>query len=153
VHPEEDTLYVQIVLHYFTECPIPAGPFGFDANLVHLVFDVGIGFDSSLLWGADRLGCDPSDVLRVRQFMADARPVLSSAIDEWALSLEADPMLRRGAEMSNSLKAGEAVTLSYEDFVLDLSRFGIESQRGYPVRKVASHAYRRAIGDKSWWNY
>ena len=149
VYPEwlgsELVIDVQMVAHFFEECPIPAGPFGRDGNVVDIVSDHEVMIAPEFL-SVDRFRVSTKTDARLSEQLRPVFRVITQTFDTWANELLQDNILQTAAGHG----VPSAHIIPKDELVKVLRELGTETLRGYPIGKVAAQACRRAAQGRNW---
>jgi len=135
----------QFAASLFIECPIPSGPFGYDAGL----FDKGL---QRFYWGAGwYMVPDDEDEngIFMRLMRQAFQEIVRPAMDKWAQQLKDDLVAMRMAETYEKLAVGDpdGAEKALRRSVAGLGNF---SSRGYPVEKMVRQLTLRLQRNKNW---
>lgn len=147
---------LQLATSYFPECPIPSGPFGYDALLEDIVMARDKGhtdfrkYWSGAGWYKVKLSDEDAETffqIFKKALREDVRPVL----EDWSCKLLADDLLRIAVgsywEIEREKKSlEEAETI----FSRRLDKIGPTSVEGYSIPKIKLQLLTRLRGLKVW---
>ena len=149
-----EALGLQLSVSYFPECPIPSGPFGYDAPFNYVVeadlrdklykYYYGAG------WYEVKTS-DESTELFFELFREALLECVRPTLEDWAGKLLADDLLRIAVgsywEMEREKKSLEEAE---EVFSRRLDKIGPNSVEGYSIPKIKLQLMTRLKGLKIW---
>lgn len=144
---------LQFTVSFLPECPIPSGPFGYDADLPSIIpSEVRRALDRHW-WGAGWYTVDTAvGGSASLQFLCEPlRNVVRPTLDEWAKMLSSDVVAQRLVEECNRIAKGEEGVSVEDRLYRSVDQVGIQSLRGYPVEKMVLQLTLRSQGHKNWY--
>jgi hypothetical protein len=148
---DECSIGMQAAVSYFSECPIPSGPFGCAAVLNQLVGDRLTVRLRPYWFGAGWYTVKASLLPEAPFFelLSEAlRDCVRPALDEWATKLLSDDLLRIAVGTYCELEKSGDTQHAEETFSRKLDRIGPTSVKGYSVAKIKGQLLARLRKDK-----
>lgn len=154
VNNGEQSLGLQIAVSYFLECPIPSGPFGYDAGIEDVLggplrdrLDKFSRFNGWYLLGfAARLNS-----LVLEYFKEALSVVVRPTLDKWAEELLADDLLRIAVGTYREIEENKDLDRAEDLLSRRLDRIGPTTAEGYPVSKIKRQLLQRLEGGRNWY--